>query len=330
MMTRVYLSVVALTGLSIGLGNSQPRPTPVVGIASGTSLSLYDASGAVVRRIYLKTQVSGFALSPDREKLVIVKSDTEHGGALVLIDLKTYVRKNLTGVPFAFDHLNEGESEVYDGPAFSPDGRYLVFAVHGNQPGDGNDAWENSGPLAVLNFDTGEKRVLKATNNIDGNGPCSESDPRWSGDGNLIVFNCEDGAFLTDAQGTTLRDLRITEDEMGASAIGFVGARCVLYVQTPMKDGQFDVDHESAKLLELPSLQSTDAGPLLKITNRSRGAIIQASQFGVIRGTDLKQTIETAQKQWEITLRKDWRSPQTSVAQLLTNWEPDVVPKACK
>lgn len=330
MKPRAYLHFLALIGLSIGFGNSQPQPTPVVGVASGTSLSLFDAAGTVVRQIDLETQVSGFALSSNQEKLVIVKSDTEHGGVLVLINLKTGARRKLTGAPFAFDHLEKGESEVYDAPAFSPDGRYLVFAVHGNQLGDGNDAWENSGPLAVLDLDSGKKRVLKVTNNIDGNGPCSESDPRWSGDGKSILINCEDGAYITDAQGSTLRDLRITQDEVSANAIGWVGARCVLYVQTPMKAGHFDFDHESAKLLGLPSLQSADATPLLEKFNRSRGGLRQASQFGVIRGTDLKQTIETAQKQWEITLRKDWQSPQTSVAQLLTSWEPDMVPEPCK
>jgi hypothetical protein len=329
-MIRAYLCVIVMNGLSIGLGNCQSASSPVVAVASGSSLSLYDAAGTVVQRINLKSPVAGFAFSPDRNKLVIVSPDTEHGGALVAIDLKTGVRKKLTGAPFAFHDLDKGETEVYDGPAFSPDGRYLAFAVHGNQPGDGNDASENSGPLAVLDFDTGKIRVLEGTNNIEDNEPCSESDPQWSADGKWILFNCEDGAFLTDARGTTLRDLRIDQDDAGASAIGWVGAHCVLYVQTPIKDGQFDFDHESVKLLELPTLHSTDASQFLDKFDHSKGGLEQASQYGVIVRTDLKLTIEISKKQWEITLSKDWYSPQTSAAQLLTRWEPSMVPEVCR
>jgi hypothetical protein len=332
-MIRACLCITVMAGLSIGLGNCQSTSSPVVGVASGSWLSLYDAAGTELQRINLKGPVAGFALSPDHNKLVIVSPDTEHGGALVAIDLKIGARTKLTGAPFAFDHLNEGETEVYDGPDFSPDGRHLAFAVHGNQPGDGNDAWENSGPIAVLDFDTGKARVLTATNNIDGNGPCSESDPKWSADGKWILFNCDDGAYLTDAQGATLRKLGIEQDDAGASAIGWVGAHCVLYVLTPIKDptnAQFDFDHQSAKLLELPSLRSIDATRLVTKFNRSKGGLEQASQYAVIRRTELKLAIETAQKQWEIALSKDRYSPQTGAAQLLTGWEPSMIPEACK
>jgi hypothetical protein len=236
----------------------------------------------------------------------------------------------LTGAPFAFQGLAKGETEVYDSPAFSPDGRYLAFAVHGNLPGDGNDAWENSGPLAVLDFATGKKRVLSATNNIDGEGPCSESDPQWSADGKWILSNCEDGAFVTNAQGTTLRHLKIDKDDYGASALGWMGAHCVLYVLTPTKDGKFDFDHEAVKLLDLTSLHRSNASRLVDKFNRSKGGLERASQYGVIRRNDLTLTIETAQKQWQITLSKDLYSPQTGAAQLLTGWEPNMIPEACK
>ncbi len=329
-MIRACRCAVVAAVLGIGLGDCQSAPPPVVAIASGSSLSLYDAAGTAAQRINLRNPVAGFALSPDHSKLVIVSPDTEHGGALIAIDLKTGIRKKLTGAPFAFQHLDKGETEVYDGPAFSPDGRYLVFAVHGNRPGDGNDAEENSGPLAVLDFQTGKVRILKATNNIEVSEPCSESDPQWSGDGKWILFNCEDGAFLTDARGNILRDLRIDQDDAGASAIGWVGAHCVLYVQTPTKDGKFDFDRESVKLLELPSLHSTDASQFVDRFNHSKGGLEQASQYGVIRRTDLTLTIETARKQWEVTLGKDWYSPQTGAARLLTRWEPSMVPAVCK
>lgn len=133
-----FLGWVAL-GLSAAVAQMPKRA--VVAIASGPTLSLYDEAGNVVQRIDLKHPIAGFAFSPDRSKLVIVSPDTEHGGRLFLINLKNGSRRNLTPWShFAFSQLGQGEREVYDSPAFSPDGGSLLFAVHGNVPGDGNDA----------------------------------------------------------------------------------------------------------------------------------------------------------------------------------------------
>lgn len=325
-------SLCALTFAAFGsvFAFCQSPGPAVVAVASESILSTFNAAGDAVQRIEIKQPVAGFAFSPDRRKLVIVSPDTEHGGALILIDLMTGSRKRLTNGPFAFRHLNKGEAEVYDSPAFSPDGRTLVFAVHGNQPGDGNDAWENSGPLAVLDLAGGKPRVLVATNNIDGNGPCSEGDPQWSPDGKWILFNCEDGAFVTDPQGKTLRKLKIDADNASSSSVGWVGTKCVLFTQVPAHDGHFDFDHESAKLLDLGTSQVTDASALLGKFGASEGGIEQASADALIRQEESKLIIQTIGKRWEIALKPQWNQPQTVSAQLLTGWEYDQIPAECK
>jgi WD40 repeat protein len=329
-MQQASLCTLVISTLSAILAVCQVPPSAVVATTSGSTLSLYDAAGTVVQRIDLTQPVAGFAFSPDRSKLVVVSPDTEHGGALILIDLKNGARRKLTSSHFAFHHLNEGETEVYDSPAFSPDGRKLAFAVHGNQPGDGNDAWENSGPLAVLDFDTRKLRVLKATDNVDGNGPCSESDPQWSPDGKWILFNCQEGALLTDAQGSTIRDLNISTDNAGSSAVGWVGGHCILYVQTPLKQGHFDFGHESEKLLELRHSQSFDATKMLSKFSPSTGGLQQASTDALIRWEKSRLIIETVGKQWELPMQKRPNEPQTVLAQLLTAWEPRAIPDYCK
>jgi hypothetical protein len=329
-MRRAVLNASVILALSALLAVCQVPSAAVVAATSGTTLSLYNTVGTVVQRIDLKQPVAGFAFSPDRNKLVVVLPDTEHGGALILIDLKSGARRKLTGSHFAFRDLNKGETEVYDSPAFSPDGRSVAFAVHGNQPGDGNDASENSGPLAVLDFDSGKLRVLKATNNVEVNEPCSESDPQWSPDGKWILFNCEDGALLTDPQGRTLRDLKISSDDAGSSAVGWVGRHCVLYVETPEEQGHFDFDHESVKLLDLRHSQSFDATKMLEKFRPSKGGLLQASTDALIRRLESRLIIQTAEKQWELALEEKPSEPQTVLAQLLTAWEPRAIPDYCK
>jgi hypothetical protein len=309
---------------------AQHSNEPVVAFVSGSTLNLATASGQVIQRIDLKHPVAGFAISPNRKKIVVVSPDTEHGGALILIDLKTGLKRRITHGHFAFRGLNKGETEVYDNPAFSPNGRTVAFAVHGNQPGDGNDAWENSGPLAVFSFDTGKVRVLKSTENIDGNGPCSESDPRWSPDGKRILFNCEDGAFLTDVEGKTLRDLKISTDNAGSSAVAWVGVHCILYVRTPMEQGNFDFEHESVRILELNSSKSFDASGLLRQFGSSKSGLDAASGEALIRRGEASLTIETSGKRWELPLGDGGNWPHAVSAQLLTGWDSRLVPDYCK
>jgi hypothetical protein len=328
---RVALGLFAVAGVCSGTAISQPSP-PVVAIASGSDLSFYDVSGKVVRHIDLKHPVAGFAFAPDRSKLVVVSPDTEHGGALILIDLKTGSRRKLTSSRFAFKALEAGESEVYDSPAFSPEGRSLAFAVHGNLPGDGNDAWENSGPLAILDLDDPKPRVLEATNHVAGegdDGPCSESDPQWSADGMWILFNCEDGAFLTDPHGRRLRNLKIGADDAGSSAVGWVGRNCILYVQTPETQGRFDFDHERVKLLNLKTLRSSDASSLLSGFSGPHGGLRRASGDVLIRQVQSRLIIQTRIKRWELPLSETTQEPQTVSAQLLTGWSPRSIPAGC-
>ena len=322
--------IFAFAALIVFVSECQTRSSAVVAIASGPVLSLYDATGAEVQRIDLKKPVAGFDFTADRTKVVIVSRDTEHGGALIEIDLKTGSRTKLTGRHFASEHLSKGETEVYDSPSFSPDGHKLAFAVHGNLPGDGNDAWENSGPLAILDLDSNRLSVLKATENIYGNGPCSESAPQWSPDGQWILFNCEDGAFLTDPQGGSLRDLKLSTENASSNAVGWVGKNCVLYLFTPETEGKFDFEHETLRLLNLRDFRTSDGGSLFRGFGGSSRGLVQASSDAVIRIIPPKIIVQTKNKMWELDMGEKPREPQSVSARLLADWAPSSIPPQCR
>src|SRR5271157_4255731 len=226
---RIWTARMALLlALLTVLATAQSSNEPVVAFVSGTALNLAASSGEVIQKIDLQHPVYDFALSKDRKLFVTVSPDTPNGGNLSLVDLRSRTQTRLTNGNLYFRHLNKGETEVYADLKFSPDGKRVVFGIHGNVNNDANDADENSGPFAVYDIASHTIRILKSTTNIVEQGACSEWNPMWSPDGKWILFNCEDGAFITDAQGTTLRDLKLgTDKEALTSAVSWVGNGCV-------------------------------------------------------------------------------------------------------
>ncbi len=314
---------------------AQTSEEPVVAFAHGTTLTLASASGQIVQEIKLKHPVYDFALSKDRKLLVTVAPDTEHGGNLTLVDLRTHTQTRLTNghlVSKAKD-LNKGETEVYSELQFSPDGQSLVFGVHGNQPGDGNDAEEYSGPFAVMNLKNKRIRILKSTTNIDGEGECAETHPMWSPDGKWILFNCEDGAFITNAQGKTLRDLKLEpEGDWGTGAVSWLGNSCVFYTRTPETDGHYNYEGDEIRLLNLHTNQVQDPKMLVDFPKGSVSGLIEASDTVFIRyGNDWKELlIETPGKKWEFPNAQAPRVTDGASAHVLSGWLQAEIPSECK
>ncbi|MGD0547888.1 MAG: hypothetical protein ABR991_08670 [Terracidiphilus sp.] len=175
---RLEIAIDPVSGRADDAGNCPDGTKAGRAFMDGKTLTLAASSGQVTRKINLKRPVFDFALSNDGKLLVIVVPDTVNGGNLYLLKLQSNTQTKLTNGHLYMKHLDKGETEVYSDPQFSPDGRSLVFAVHGNRNDDGNDAWEASGPIAIMDIDSHKIRVLKSTENIDGQGPCDVSNPK--------------------------------------------------------------------------------------------------------------------------------------------------------
>jgi Tol biopolymer transport system component len=292
-------------------------------------LTLAASSGRVIQKIELKKPVYNFALSKDRKQLVTVSVDTETGGNLYLLNLQTHALTKLTNghLYFKAKELNKNETEVYDDPQFSPDGRSLAFAIHTDNPGDGNDAEDDAGPIAVIDLQTRKVRVLKSTENIEGQGLCFANTPMWSPDGKWILFNCENGAFITDAHGTSLRELRFgaKKDNM-AYAISWVGNGCVLSV--PDTEEQSDKKESNVMLFDLHTSELRSLPALFAASKRPFKELIEASEPVFIRQMDSGISIETNGKTWTLfTDQHLWKRPP---AHVLGGWQPTSIPTECK
>lgn len=310
---------------------------PVVAFVNGTVLNLANSFGEIVQKIDLGHPVYDFALSRNRNMLVTVSQDTGHGGNLSLVDLKSHRETRLTDGHLYFRHLNKGETEVYADLQFSPDDKSIVFGIHGNVNSDANDAEENSGPFAVYDISSQKIRVLKSTTNIDGQGECSEWNPSWSPDGKWILFNCENGAFITDVQGTTLRNLKLgTDQDALTSAVSWVGNRCILYGQSHTTNGSLDPSKDEVLLYNLQTAASQKPESRMPFPDWIVTGLLEASDAAFVLESSASddKIIETSVKKWELpSTRLDFNGFTPLVApaaHILGGWHPSSIPHGCE
>lgn len=314
---------------------AQTSGDPVVAYVTGATLNLAASTGRVTQRIDLKHPVYDFALSKDRKLLVTVSTDSPNGGNLSLVDLTSHLETRLTNGHLYFTHLNEGETEVYADLQFSPDGKSVVFGVHGNVNNDGNDAWEASGPIATIDLESHKIRVLKSTEDIDGQGPCDVSSPMWLPDGKWILFDCEDGGFIADVGGTTLRDLKLgTDKDASTWAVSWVGNGCVLYVQLHMDASTLDQERDGIRLFNLRTSKSRISTVLPALSRESLTGLRESSDEVAIMQSSSAVAIETREKLWsfpEIEQVFDgYRSRRAPAAHVIGGWPPSSIPYECK
>jgi Tol biopolymer transport system component len=317
--------------------NAQSSDEPVVAFATGTTLALASATGRVTQRIDLAHPVYNFALSSDRKLLVTVAPDTATGGNLSFLDLQTHTQTRLTSghLYFKASEMDKGETEVYNDPQFSPDRRSLAFAIHTDNPGDGNDAINDSGPIAVMDLRSHKVRVLKATENIDGEGLCFANSPMWSPDGRWILFNCENGAFVTDTRGISLRDLKLgTDQDAETSAVSWVGDGCVLYLQSHTTNGSRDPSKDEVLLLNLRTSSSSKPASKMPLPNWIATGLQEASDSAFILQSSAGKTIETSGKEWTFPATRldfDGYTPLVwPAARIIGGWKPSSIPRECE
>jgi Tol biopolymer transport system component len=335
---RVLNLSVAILVLSVPISAfSQTSKEPVVAFAKGSSLILATASGQIAQRINLDHPVYNFALSPDRKLLASVALDTATGGNLSLIDLQTHTRSQLTNghLYFKSKDLDKGETEVYDDPQFSPDGRSLAFAIHTDNPGDGNDAINDSGPIAVMDMQTLQVTVLRSTENIDGQGLCFANTPMWSPDGRWILFNCEAGAFITDVSGIALRDLKLgTDRDAYTYAVSWLGNTCILYLQRHTTNGSLDPSKDEVLLYNLRTAGSQNQASKMPFPDWIDTGLREASDSAFILESSAGKIIETKGRQWRLpSTRMDFNGYTPLVApaaHILNGWHSSTIPQDCK
>jgi hypothetical protein len=231
----------------------------------------------------------------------------------------------LTHGPYFNKWPNEGGPEVYADPEFSPDGKQIVFAIHGQTTGD---LVEASGPLAILDLSTRRVRIIEATMHVDVGGVAYANRPHWSPDGNRILVNFENSAAVTQATGRELKHL----DDMipnpqgeGLYAFGWVGTRCVLY---NLPERMRDVSTARIQILVLDTGRSAPADPLIP-PGLQTGVVAFSPRLVVQYDGQGRMVVEGTRKQitpWEIP-----GDERTTFVRVLSSPEDvALIPESCR
>jgi hypothetical protein len=83
----------------------------------------------------------------------------------------------------------------------------VAFVVHAVAGNDSDDLIGLAGPLAVMDLHSGRSRILRATENISGNGAAYVNSPAWSSDGRQILVAFEVGGAIVDVESGGLQDI---------------------------------------------------------------------------------------------------------------------------
>jgi len=283
------------------------------------SLTITAKHGEVLDTVFMRPAISDFSISQDRRSVVVISNATTHGGDLEIIDLRKRKRTKLLLDPVYFTHLEGQDREVYADPHISPDGKFVVFAVHKFSPNGGNDAMDAAGPLAIMNIVTGAMRVVPSTTDVNGKGPCYANTPMWSPDGSQIVFSCETGSAITASDGSKLQMLATgTAQKPWSAVIGWMGNRCVIHVQAA---GAESHDTYEVRWLNLGNSETQDASGLVTRQRAKIAGLSEVSSDAAISRT-AQVTIRTPFNHWVL--------PKDSPAHLLGGWPPNTVPQHCR
>jgi hypothetical protein len=191
--------------------DARPR-TFDVAVYTGQAIELYDVGSKSSIAIPCKIPVEYLSVAPSGHFLVISSRASEAGmGQLYLLNVAAGSFRQLTSKPFYFKALGPGERELYSDPEVSPDSRSVAFAVHAVAGNDSDDLVGLAGPLAVMNIHSGERRVLRATENVAGQGTAYVNSPAWSSDGRRLLVAFEAGGAVAGLEG---RDLQLLDGLM--------------------------------------------------------------------------------------------------------------------
>jgi hypothetical protein len=157
----------------------------------------------------------------------------------------------------------------------------------------------------------------------------------WSPDGKWILFNCEDGAFISDVHGTTLRDLKPgTDQEAATYAVSWVGNGCVLYVQSHTDASSLDQKRDGIRLLNLRTSKSQISAVLPKLPKQSLTGLRESSDEIAIMESSSGVAIETREKVWTFPeieqVLNGYRSRRAPAAHIIGGWKPSSIPPECK
>jgi len=230
--------------LSILIGDllqAQQIKTPIMTVKEKDEIHFLDINGEIVNSIKLPSEILSYSVSPNGKLIALVVKikwkdhyKKNWGGHLYLMDVEKRTYKRVLLGPYIKSDPEEDKQapiyhEVYDDPAFSPDGQKVIFSIRFDCRCDGNDAVMSAGPLAILDLKTGRVRVLQLLGK-DVNDDFLNS-PDWSPDGRETVVEGMEGPYVIQMSTLKMKYIGIEDNGDSEETTKFstwVGNNCIL------------------------------------------------------------------------------------------------------
>lgn len=189
----------------------------------------------------------------DAPARMVVTERWRSGGRLIIVD-ETGDRLAPLLVP---GDDAAGAPAVDEHPAFSPDGRWIVFASTRARDDRRRSLW-----VAAARPDATPRRITS--------GAASDIDPTWTADGDAIVFASDRDAASIDLYRLPMRDgapagaiERLTEATTHELAPSLAGGRFVLQVVDPVSGASWIAERTASGALEALTDGPSDGAPAL-------------------------------------------------------------------
>ncbi len=253
--THVLFGIsLALAALLFGTTvRAQDHRRAAVAFVEGERVLITDASGTVLRAVplQLRQPVLQIAVDADGTELIVTLKSFgrgEMGGDFFLWTTADKTWRQITHGPYVYKRVEKGHREVYDGPAFSPSGTRIAFAIHTESLYDDNDVVDAAGPLALMDLKTRRITVIKSTLEDPQKGPDGPpwyaNSAQWSANGNRLLVNFDSGFGMVDLATGRLTALDLQVDGDATSyAVNWLSPDEVLFVSYPEDQAKPTVPH---------------------------------------------------------------------------------------
>lgn len=216
-------------------------------VYTGHGFQLVNIESKNTRSIPCSIPIGSFSIAPNGKFLVFASKEGRSGmGQIYRLDIETPQIQKLTLAAFyytskRFPQPEFPEREAYSDVEVSPDSRSVAFAVHSVVDNDSDDLVGLSGPLAVMDFSSGNVRILSSTEKVNGEGPALANHPRWSSDGQKLLMAFEVSGAITSLSGDALqwvdRPMPKQLAEGMVSPLGWWSNKEILFVWDPKQSG---------------------------------------------------------------------------------------------
>ena len=238
-LAAIILGLLTSSGAGLASDSAPQQDLADAVIYVGGGFQAYTRGGRPGEIVPCTVPVQDFSVAPDGRSVVFTSVEDAHAGAGLLyrLDLTNGRIEKLVEHPLYFKSAEPEDRELYAVPETSPDGRSVAFAVRAVAGDESDDAIGLAGPIGIMNLRSKETRILRGSENVDGQGPPYVSSMAWSPDRTRLLLESQPNGALARVDRGKLRWLDgllpVKYREGEAAPLAWWSNSVVLFIWSP-------------------------------------------------------------------------------------------------